>query len=90
MKPSHLSMSPILPLALAATFGAVYAAPAEAARGFDVRDLQKLDRVSSPTLSLLSAGASCAIAAWAAPISDSADVPTKNLASQCLCEACIP
>ena len=47
-------------------------------------------RGHAPTLSLLSAGASCAIAAWAAPISDSADVPTKNLASQCLCEACIP
>ena len=51
MKPAFKSIAPILPLALAATFGAVYAAPAEAARGFDVRDLQKLDRVSSPVLS---------------------------------------
>ena len=51
MKPAFKSIAPILPLALAATFGAVYAAPSEAARGFDVRDLQKLDRVSSPVLS---------------------------------------
>ena len=51
MKPAFKSIAPILPLALAAALGAVYAAPAEAARGFDVRDLQKLDRVSSPVLS---------------------------------------
>ncbi|WP_372015394.1 S9 family peptidase [Pseudoxanthomonas sp. 10H] len=50
MKPA-LSTSPILPLALAAALGLLASGPAEAARGFDVRDLQRLDRVSSPVLS---------------------------------------
>jgi dipeptidyl aminopeptidase/acylaminoacyl peptidase len=49
MKPVIPSKSLILPL-LVAVFGAAHAAPAEAARGFDVRDLQRLDRVSSPVL----------------------------------------
>ncbi len=35
----------------AAALGLAAASPVEAARGFDVRDLQKLDRVSSPVLS---------------------------------------
>jgi len=55
MKPAFLStplsMSLALPLALAAVLGVACASPAEAARGFDVRDLQTLDRVSSPVLS---------------------------------------
>ena len=51
MKPAHLSTIPILPLALAAALGMMAATPAEAARGFDVRDLHRLDRVSSPVLS---------------------------------------
>jgi len=51
MKPAFKSISPILTLALAAALGLSYAAPAQAARGLDVRDLQKLDRVSSPVLS---------------------------------------
>ena len=51
MKPRHLSTTPVLGLALAAALGLAAASPAEAARGFDVRDLQKLDRVSSPVLS---------------------------------------
>ena len=40
----------VLPLALAAALGLLAAGPAEAARGLDVRDLQKLERVSSPLL----------------------------------------
>ena len=50
MKPA-LPMTLTLSVALAATLGLAWAGPAEAARGFDVRDLQKLDRVSSPLLS---------------------------------------
>ncbi|WP_037061453.1 alpha/beta hydrolase family protein [Pseudoxanthomonas suwonensis] len=50
MKPA-LKPSLILPLALAVALGAAWASPAEAARGFDVRDLHALDRVSSPVLS---------------------------------------
>jgi dipeptidyl aminopeptidase/acylaminoacyl peptidase len=49
MKPVTPSKSLILPL-LVAMFGTAHAAPAEAARGFDVRDMQRLDRVSSPAL----------------------------------------
>ncbi|MBO9716017.1 MAG: S9 family peptidase [Pseudoxanthomonas sp.] len=49
MKPVTPSKSLILPL-LAAMLGMAHAAPAEAARGFDVRDMQRLDRISSPVL----------------------------------------
>ena len=50
MKPAFLSTSLGLSLAVGAALGA--AAPqAEAARGFDVRDMQHLARVSSPLLS---------------------------------------
>ena len=45
----RLSRPLVLALAVAAACGA-HAAPAEAARGLDVRDLQRLDRVSSPLL----------------------------------------
>ncbi|KAF1689689.1 alpha/beta hydrolase family protein [Pseudoxanthomonas koreensis] len=48
MKPASLSRSLVLSLAVAGA--GAYAAPAEAARGFDVHDLQRLDRVSSPVL----------------------------------------
>ena len=49
MNAVSLTRSLILSLAVATALG-VQAAPAEAARGFDVRDLQQLDRVSSPVL----------------------------------------
>src|SRR5690606_22124439 len=41
----------LLALALAGLLGAAAAGDVEAARGFDVRDLHRLDRVSSPVLS---------------------------------------
>ena len=45
-----LPLERVLPLVLAAALGLLATGPAEAARGFDVRDLQKLERVSSPLL----------------------------------------
>ena len=52
MKPACLPAARVLNLALAAAVtGLLASGPAQAARGLDVRDLQQLERVSSPVLS---------------------------------------